>query len=78
MILKLAGKYFTDCTSSDIGLNKEYNIPSDEIFFDEVVEGQRHVVVNDITKDRNLQKELQKYFKMKVVNLMYLPIILRK
>ena len=74
IILKVVGKELTD--------GREYKIPNDEVFFDDLFESggsARPLIVNDITKDKNLQRDLQKNFRMKVMkNLMYIPITNKK
>lgn len=46
IILKVAGKELTD--------GREYKISSDEGFFEDLKEELRPIIVNDISKDRNL------------------------
>lgn len=70
IILKVSGKDLTD--------GREYKISNEECFFDDLKEDLRPIIVNDISKDKNLQKDLHKSFKLKVMNLMYLPIINKK
>eukprot|EP00347_Sterkiella_histriomuscorum_P021983 403332089 len=70
IILKVSGKELTD--------GREYKIPNDEGLFEDLKEEQRPIIVNDISKDKNMQKDLNKQFKLKVMNLMYLPVIQKK
>ncbi|CDW73453.1 UNKNOWN [Stylonychia lemnae] len=51
IILKLLGKDFTD--------GREYKFASDDGFFEDLVEEQKPIIVNDISKDKNLQRELK-------------------
>lgn len=70
LILRLAGKMMTD--------GRDYKIPCDETFFEDILDDHKPIIVNDITKDKNLQKDLHKNFKLKVMNLMYIPVIQKK
>ena len=65
VILRTSGKEMVE--------GREYRIPYDEVFMDDLREEMRPILVNDVTKDKTLAKELHKYFKLKVYNLMFLP-----
>src|SRR5687767_2466621 len=70
LILKLQGRTFTD--------GREYNIPSDESFLEELSESYRDIIINDTSRDKVLQKELHKYFRLKVSNMLLVPILQKK
>ena len=67
IILKAYGKQLSD--------GFEYKISGTEGLFEDIFEDHNPIIVNDISKDKNMQRDLMKNFKLKVSNLMFIPIL---
>ena len=70
-ILRSEGKTFTD--------NKDVTIPVKECkVLENVVDTVNSVIMNDVYKEKNINKEIFRFFSIKPFNLMFLPIIQKK
>jgi len=70
-IIRSEGKTFTD--------NKDVTIPVKECkALENVVDTVNTVTLNDVQNEKNINKEIFRFFSIKPFNLMFLPIIQKK